>query len=897
MEEFETLDKIFKPQRIALVGVTTNPRSVGGKILSNLITGGYRGVVYPINPAVEAVMGIPCFTDVKSLPRTPDLAVICTPAPQVPEIVADCGQAGITGIVIISAGFRETGPDGWALEEQILCEKQRHPGMRILGPNCLGVISPGFNLNASFAGAMPLKGHIAFISQSGALCTSILDWSLEEKIGFSNFVSIGNALDIDFGDLIDYFGEDENTKSILMYIESISNPKKFMSAARAYARTKPIIAYKAGRFPESAEAASSHTGAMASEDAIYEAAFQRTGLARVFEIGEMFDVAELIGRHKIPRGSRLAIVTNAGGPGVIASDSLIEAGGQLAKLSPQTIDILNQSLPPAWSRANPVDVLGDAKSKTVAKAVRAVLQDEAVDAVLLIVTPQAMTNPPGIAKELISLTSEIKKPVLAAFLGGPSMKEAISLLNEAGIPTYITPEQAVRAFMILVNYSRNLENLYETPREISVEFPVEREKIREQLLPWLNRGKDDDVLNEEISKKILSAYGIPTTLPRMAKTKEEAVRISREIGYPVVLKINSPDIIHKTDVGGVILDLEDDHMVEAAFDRMMQTVKEKTPEARIEGINVQKMVKFAEAIEMILGSKKDPTFGAVIMVGLGGIAAEIFQDRSICFPPLNERLARRALEQLKSWPLLKGYRGKPPVNLDGLIEIIIRFSYLVADYPEIKEIDINPLLVSQEEVIAVDARIIVDRAVKPEEVKPYDHLVLRPYPEEFIRKAQMRDGTEITLRPIRPEDEPLWFELLGSCSKETIYSRFRYFFFWQSHEVASRYCYIDYDREMAIVAERNDGGRRRILGIGRLTADPTRTVAEYAVLVQDDWQNKGLGGLLTDYCTEIARAWGVKKIIAYTTTDNPRMIAVFKKRGFEIRQDPESTLVEIKKDL
>jgi len=895
MEEMETLDKIFKPQRLALVGVSPNPKSVSGKILTNLITGGYRGVVYPVNPAVEAVLGIPCFDNVKNLPRTPDLAVITSPAAQVPKLVAECGEAGILGIIIISAGFREIGPQGKALEEQILAEKKKFPGMRILGPNCLGVISPGFQLNASFASSMPLNGHIAFISQSGALCTSILDWSLEEKIGFSYFVSIGNAIDIDFGDLIDYFGEDENTRSILLYIESISKPKRFMSAARAYARTKPIIAYKAGRFPESAEAASSHTGALASEDAVYDAAFQRAGLARVFEIGEMFDVAELIGRHKIPKGPRLAIVTNAGGPGVMASDALIEAGGKLAELSPKTIEFLNQSLPPAWSHGNPVDVLGDAKSKTVAKAVNAVLQDENIDAVLLIITPQAMTNPPGIAKELIPIAAESQKPILAAFLGGPTMREAVRLLNEAEIPTYNTPEQAVRAFMTLVNYARNLENLYETPREISLEFPIEREKIRQQILPWLVQGPE--ILDEQTSKKILSAYGIPTSVPLIAQTKEEAVKLSQQIGYPVVLKIHSPDITHKTDVGGVVLDLEDAHMVETAFDRIMSSVKKLVPQAKIEGVTVQKMIKAKDGLEMIIGSKKDPTFGAVIMVGSGGITAEILGDRSLCFPPLNERLARRLLEQLKSWPLLQGYRRRPPVNLDKLIETIIRFSYLVADYPEIKEIDINPLLVSLNEVIALDARIIIDRTVQSDKVKPYEHLVLRPYPEEFIKKAKMRDGTEITLRPIRPEDEPLWFELLASCSRETIYSRFRYFFFWQSHEVASRYCYIDYDREIAIVAEYKEGDKRRLLGIGRLTADPTRTVAEYAVLVQDVWQNKGLGGLLTDYCTEIARSWGVKKIIAYTTTDNPRMIAVFKKRNFEIKQDPNSTLVEIKKDL
>jgi acetyltransferase len=668
-----------------------------------------------------------------------------------------------------------------------------------------------------------------------------------------------------------------------------------MSAARAYARTKPLVAYKAGRFPQSARAATSHTGALASEDAIYDAAFKRAGIARVFEIGEMFDVAELIGRQKIPKGPRLAIVTNAGGPGVMASDALIEAGGELAELTAQTIQQLNEILPPAWSHGNPVDVLGDARSKTVAKAVKAVLDDQQTDAVLLIVTPQAMTNPPGIAKELVPVASETQKPVLAAFLGGPAMDQAVSLLNEAGVPTYGTPEQAVRAFMILVNYARNLDNLYETPREISVEFPVEREKIRQEILPLLTQGTD--ILDELTSKKILQAYGLETTLPRLARSKEEAVKISQEIGFPVVLKIHSPDITHKSDVGGVALDLEDGHMVETAFERLLATVKERAPEARIEGVTVQKMIKNQPAVEMILGSKKDETFGAVIMVGSGGIAAEVLGDRSLCFPPLNERLARRALEELKTWPLLKGYRGQPPVNLDKLIETIIRFSYLVADYPEIKEIDINPLLASPGEVIALDARIIVDKTVAPEKVKRYQHLVLRPYPEEFIRKVKMRDGTEITLRPIRPEDEPAWMELLGSCSQETIYSRFRYFFFWQSHEVASRYCYIDYDREMAIVAELQEGDKRRLLGIGRLTADPSRTVAEYAVLVQDDWQNKGLGGLLTDYCTEIARAWGVKKIVAYTTTDNPRMIAVFQKRNFEIRHDPASSLVEIQKNL
>ena len=472
----QTLDKIFKPQRIALVGVSPNPKSVSARILANLVGGGFRGVVYPVSPAVEAVMGIPCFPSAAGLPKTPDLGIICAAAAQVPGLVRECGEAGVRGLIIISAGFRETGPAGLALEESVKAEALRFDGMRILGPNCLGVISPGLPLNASFAGAMPRPGHVAFVSQSGALCTSVLDWAAEEKLGFSHFVSTGNMLDVDFGDLIDYLGEDEATKSILLYIESIPDARKFMTAARAFARVKPIVAYKAGRFPESAAAAASHTGALAGEDAVYDAAFQRMGLARVFNIGEIFDCADLVGRPKVPKGPRLAVLTNAGGPGVMATDALVAAGGSLARLSDATLAELNGSLPPHWSRRNPVDVLGDAKSKLVGKAARIVLDDPGVDALLVIVTPQAMTNPTAVAREVAAQAAATPKPVLAAWLGGPAMREGTNLLNEAGIPTYPTPEQAVRAFMTLVSYARNLEILYETPKDVRVDLPVRSQR-------------------------------------------------------------------------------------------------------------------------------------------------------------------------------------------------------------------------------------------------------------------------------------------------------------------------------------------------------------------------------------------------------------------------------------
>lgn len=893
---FETLDKIFRPQRIALVGASPNPRSVSGKVLANLVGGGFKGVVYPVSPTSEAVMGIPCFPGLASLPKTPDLAVICAPAAQVPDLVRDCGEKGVFGLIIVSAGFREVGPEGLALEEKIKAEARRFDRMRIIGPNCLGLISPGWNLNASFAGSSPRPGHVAFISQSGALCTAVLDWAIEEKVGFSHFVSIGNSLDVDFGDLIDYLGEDEATKSIILYVESIRDARRFMTAARAFARTKPIVVYKAGRFAESAAVAASHTGALAGEDAVYDAAFQRMGLARVYDIGQIFDVAELIGRHKVPAGPRLAVLTNAGGPGVMATDALIAADGVLARLSDETLRRLDESLPPQWSHRNPVDVLGDAKSKLVAKAAQIVLADAGVDALLVIITPQAMTNPTAIAREVCALAAETPKPVLAAFLGGAAMREGTALLNEAGLPTYTTPEQAINAFMTLVGYARNLEVLYETPKDISVDFPVNRAETRGRFARVFAAA--GEILSEQDSKDLLASYGLPVTTPEPVRSADEAVRAAERIGYPVVLKVLSPDITHKTDAGGVALDLADAGRVRAAYESMMRTVAERAPAARVEGATVQKMVRTGDGVELILGIKKDPTFGTVVMAGLGGVAAEIFRDRALGFPPLNERLARRMLESLRTAPLLRGFRGRPAVDLDELVESLVRLSYLAADFPEVKELDINPLLATPGGVVALDARVVVDRGAAEDPKRPYGHLALRPYPEEFVKAVRLRDGGEVLLRPIKPEDEPLWLGLLGSCSRESIYSRFRYFFFWQSHDVASRYCYIDYDRELAIVAEvRGEDGAPRLVGIGRLSADPGRTAAEYAVLVQDAWQNRGLGGLLTDYCTEIARQWGVRTVTAITTTDNPRMIAVFEKRGFRISNDLESSLVEVSKEL
>ncbi|HPE55465.1 MAG TPA: GNAT family N-acetyltransferase [Bacteroidales bacterium] len=886
------LDSIFRPKRIALIGVSNDSNSVGGITLRNLVGGGYNGVVYPVNPKREAVFGIPCYPDVKSLPKVPDLAVIMTAAKFVPQIITECGEAGVNGIIIMSAGFKETGPDGAKLEKQVKTEVKKYPDMRVIGPNCLGIIVPGFSMNVSFSSSMPKKGHVAFISQSGALCTSVLDWANEANIGFSYFVSIGNSMDVNFGDLIDYFGQDPNTRSIVLYVESIANARAFMSAARAFARKKPIIVYKSGRFPESAKAAASHTGALASEDSIYDAVFRRAGLARVYNIGNIFDFTDLIGRKRAPKGSSLAIVTNAGGPGVMATDTLISMGGHIVQLTDDTMQKLDEYLPPFWSHGNPVDVLGDATPDRFAKATELVLQDSNVDAVLVILTPQAMTAPTETAKAIAKLADNSTKPIMAAWLGGASMRDGVQIFNNSGIAAYETPEQAIRAFMTLSYYSKNLELLFETPQEIPVAFSYDRDELRKKYLQEV--FPKVPILSEDDSKMLINDYGIDTTHPELAKTDDDAVAIAVKKKYPVVLKIQSPDIIHKSDVGGVILNIENEQMLRLAFKNMMETVKRNVPDAKIDGITVQKMIWSKDAVELIVGIKKDPVFGTVMLVGMGGTAAELFNDRRLEFPPLNAQLAHQMLKSLKIYPLLEGYRGSEPKNMEKLIEALIRVSYLAADYPEIEELDINPLIVTDKDVIALDAHIVVDQEALRKPVKDYSHLILRPYPERFIKKAKLSDGTDVVLRPIKPEDEPLWLELLASCSKESIYSRFRYDFYYDSHEVATQFCFIDYDREVAIVAEVEEEGRKKLIGVGRLIADPDVIIAEYAVLITDSWQHKDLGQILTSYCLEIAHQSGITRVSAETTKDNKAMIAVFRKLGFTVFFNDDTTVTVTK---
>jgi acetyltransferase len=881
----ENLDYIFKPKSIAVIGASNTVGSAGYRVFRNLIGSGYEGVVYPVNPKYESIQGVQAYPSVKDVPKSVDLAIISTPAQTVLDIVEQCGKKSIKGILIISAGFKEIGAEGVALEKKLLEIKEKYK-MRIVGPNCVGFVVPYLNLNATFIGSMPERGNIALFSQSGAVCGAILDWAQASKVGFSSFVSVGSMLDVDYGDLIDYFGMDIHTRSIVLYVESITDAKKFMSATKSFARAKPIIVIKSGRFKEGAKAASSHTGAMAGEDAIYEAAFRRAGIVRVNNIEDLFNCSSILAKQPRPPGRNIAIITNAGGPGVLATDSVIEKGGALAKLSDETMEKLNKVLPPTWSHGNPVDIIGDGDEERYQKAIEICLEDKNIDGLLILCVPQVVANPDKLAERLIDISRKTTRPIITSFMGEASVIHARQILNTNNIPTYDTPDAAVESYMYLYHYERHLAQLYETPEELNIKTPAHKETIK-KILDAAEKEKRD-LLNEMESKTFLELYGIKTTKPHVAETEDKAAQLAEKIGYPVVMKIHSPQITHKSDVGGVVLDLRCKEDVKKTFKEMIKRAKEKAPDAKILGVTIQKMIK-THGYELIMGSKKDPVFGSAILFGLGGIYTELFKDRSIGFPPLNQVLAQRIIEKTRAYELLKGFRGLPPVNMTKVEETLVNFSQLIIDYPEIKEIDINPLIASGDELIAVDARIILDKNWKD---KP--HLIIMPYPTKYVKTVKLKDGTEVLLRPIKPEDELLWLDMFQTFSQETV--RFRFFRILKDtpHEMRTRYCNIDYDREIAIVAEVKEKDKRRFLGVTRVILKPGSTdEAEYALVVTDKWQRLGLGSEFIDYTIEIAKDKGVKKLYGVVLKDNVPMLTLCREKNFKISEgDPGEYKVE-----
>jgi len=885
----QNLDSVFNPKSVAIIGASDEEGSVGHAIVKNFTQHGYAGKVYFVNIRKPEILGVKTYQNIAQIPETVDLAMIATPAKTVPGVVEECGKAGVKGVIIVSAGFKEIGAEGKALETRLL-EIRKQYGIRIIGPNCIGIIRPRINLNATFVDRIPKPGKVAFLSQSGALGSAILDWAIHENIGFSNFVSVGSMIDVDFGDLIDYFGTDPKTKSILMYVEGVTDARKFMSATRHFARTKPIIVVKAGKFGESAKAVASHTGSLSGSDDIYDAAFKRAGVVRVEEIGDLFNAAEVLGTQPLPKGPNLAIITNAGGPGIMATDALIAKGGKLAKLSQKTIDALDKVLPPFWSRGNPIDVLGDAKADRYQAAVEACLNDDNIDGILVIFTQQAVSEPIAIAKttvEMVKNKAYQNKTILTSFMGFGAVEEANQILNANNIPTYSTPENAIKTYMYMYQYERNLGMIYETPEEL----PLDALPPKRPIMVILRNAamENRELLNEDEAKKLLDYYNFPIATTKVAINQDEAVAFAHQMGYPVVLKILSPQITHKTDAGGVVLNIHSDAEVRKAFDLIMQRVKNYNKEAKIIGVTVQKMIT-NKGTEIILGGKTDPLFGPVVLFGMGGIGVELFKDYSIGLPPLNTTLIKRMMEETKVYQLLKGYRNIPPANMKLLEETILLFSQLLIDFPQIKEIDINPLLINEKEAVILDARIAFDKEKVFKKFEPHEHMVISPYPKKQEALWTLKNGQEILLRPIKPEDEPMWIEMFQSFSEESIRYRFFQMLKDTPHELRVRYCNVDYDREIAIVAELNEDGRKKILGVSRLSMEPGGKTGELAFVIVDKWQGFGLGTKMVDYVLEIAKDMGIEKVFVIMLPDNYRALNLTKKMGFQIEHLSDGTV-------
>ncbi len=892
------LDYIFSPRNVAVIGASETEGSVGRTLLWNLISHPFGGTIFPVNPKRPNVLGIHAYKSVREIPAPIDLAVIATPAPTVPGIIEECVEMGVKGAIIISAGFKETGEEGARLEQEILA-KARRAKMRIIGPNCLGVMSPLTGINATFAQGMARPGNVGFISQSGALCTAVLDWSLEENVGFSAFVSIGSMLDVDWGDLIYYLGEDQRTKSIVIYMETIGNARSFLSAAREVSLAKPIIVIKAGRTAAAAKAAASHTGSLAGSDDVLDAAFRRCGVLRVDRISDLFYMAEVLSKQPRPAGPRLTIITNAGGPGVLATDALIQGQGELTKLSEQTMATLDGELPAAWSHNNPVDVLGDAGPDRYAKTLDIVSQDPNSDGYLVILTPQDMTRPTQTAERLIeTLKSPQRKPVLASWMGGARVAAGQNLLNRANIPTFDYPDTAANVFNFMWKYSYNLRTIYETPA-LPPDTPGELE-TKQQATAMLERirATGRTILTEFESKQVFAAYGIPTVDTRLATSPDEAVALAAEIGYPVVLKLNSETITHKSDVGGVQLNLRDEAQVREAYQRIENTLREKEGEGHFDGVTVQPMVKL-EGYELIIGASPDVQFGPVLLFGTGGTLVEVFKDRALGLPPLNTTLARRMMEQTKIYHALKGVRGRKPIDMEQLEQLMVRFSQLVAEQRWIAEIDINPLLVSSERLVALDARIVLH----PPEVNEEDlvPLAIRPVPTRYSGPWKMEDGADLHIRPIRPEDEPLMGAFNRSISPQSIYLRYFHPISQPqltSHEQLASMCFIDYDREITLVAEAKDErGRPKIVAMGQLVKVHGSNDSEFSILVGDQYQRKGIGTELLTRLLQIGEDEGAERVVAEILPENEGMKRVASKLGFTLSRVPGSTMVYAEKSL
>ncbi|ALK97189.1 GCN5 family acetyltransferase [Massilia sp. WF1] len=878
------LDRFFMPKSVAVIGASARPGSVGATVLANLAGAGFQGTIWPVNPKYRVLAGTAVHADVADLPQAPDLAVICTPAPTVPGIITVLGARGCKAAVVLSAGLDAPAAGGRSLRQMMLDAARPHL-LRILGPNCVGLLVPGVGLNASFAPVAALPGRLAFVAQSGALVTAVLDWARARRIGFSCFISLGDASDVDFGDLLDWLAGDSGTDAILLYAESVREARKFMSAGRSAARAKPTVIVKAGRTAEAAHAAFSHTGALAGADLVVDAALRRAGMLRVSTTSDLFDAVAILSQPRRPRGPRLAILTNGGGPGVMATDALVGAGGRLAALEPATLARLAAVLPPTWSHGNPVDVVGDAPGERYRAALQALLEDGETDAVLLIHAPTAIVPAADIARLLLPLLHGAARPVLCCWLGGASVAQARSLCMDAGVPVFDTPEEAVRGFLELVDYQRNQQLLMQAP-PACVTAPPDRAAARARVDSLLAAGVL--AVGEADAKAILAAYGIPVVATEAVGDADAALDAARRIGYPVALKILSPDIVHKTDVGGVVLDLADDAGLARAARAMLERVRGALPQARIAGFTVQAMARRARAHELIVGIGSDPVFGPVVLFGQGGVAVEVTADQAVALPPLNRVLAADLVGRTRAARLLAGFRDYPRADMDALYEVLVRVGQLAAELPELAELDINPLLADAGGVVALDARMRL--APAPPGQDPLARLVILPYPQELERHVDSGIGP-LLLRPIRPEDAPAHVAFFHALRPEDVH--FRMFGMMRELSAAqlARFTQIDYAREMAIIATRKGAaGADETLGVVRLMADPDNIAGEFAIVVRPDLQRKGLGRLLMDCILDVGRARGLGIVRGVALAGNEGMHALARACGFRLSAAADGTV-------
>lgn len=885
------LDCLFAPQAIAVFGASMRPESVGARLFQNIIEGGFTGPVFPINPKYEKLDNKTCYPSIRAIGHPVDLAVIATPAASVSEIIHECGEHGVRAAMILSAGFEDMQGETRVYRKAVLAEARRY-GIRILGPNCLGLIRPANNLNATFSKNNAQTGNLALVSQSGALCTAILDWATARNVGFSAMVSLGNALDIGFGDVLDYLALDPNTESILLYIEGIRDARSFMSGLRIAARMKPVVVLKVGRHHESAHAALSHTGAMVGADDVFDAALRRAGVVRVMTIEQLFSAAQLLATTHRVHGNRLAIVTNGGGPGIMATDRAIDLGVEIVQLIESSMQQLNNALPPHWSHGNPIDILGDATHERYRIAVEACLHDTNVDGVLVILTPQAMTEPLQAAKAVIEASVDAGKPVLACWMGERQVETARELLTKHKIPVFPNPDASVEAFAYLASFHRNQQLLMQVPGPLARSSEPDINGARMIIDGALSERRT--TLNSLEAKALLTAFGLSVMPAIMARSSNEALVAAESLGFPIAMKINSPDISHKSDVNGVRLNIVNAQAVRGVYNELVATVHALHPNARIEGVTVERMYNNPHGRELLVGVIRDPVFGPIISFGAGGTMVEILRDHAVAIPPLNDFIISDLINQTHVSKLLGKFRNLPAINIPAMRQVLRRLSEMVCELPRIRELDINPLTADEKGVVALDVRVTIDAQVPM--LKPYAHMAIHPYPAHLLRQLQLADGTDITVRPIRPEDAKIEQIFVKNLSEQSRYFRFMQGLKELTPQMLVRFTQIDYDRELALIAVISDKDRDVEIGVARYVMKPDGESCEFALVISDEWQQKGIGSRLLTHLMEAAKEKGFKTMEGEVLASNTPMLRLTRKLGFtsHISEEDSAIVVIIK---